>query len=92
MFSHESFLACRNWELTAPWTGTQIKVPTKFIVGDEDLTYHYPGIQDYINKGGMQKYVPFLEEVVVMPGVGHWINQEKADDIAEHIYAFIKKF
>lgn len=67
-------------------------VPTKFIVGDEDLTYHYPGIQDYIQKGGLKKNVPFLEEAVVMPGVGHWINQEKAQEVTEHIYDFIRSF
>lgn len=82
----------QNWELTAPWTGTQIVVPTKFIVGDEDLTFHYPGIQDYIQKGGLKKNVPFLEEVVVMPGVSHWINQEKAQEVTEHIYDFIRSF
>lgn len=27
---------CRNWELMAPWTGNQIKIPVKFIVGDLD--------------------------------------------------------
>ncbi|KAJ4831544.1 hypothetical protein Tsubulata_039877 [Turnera subulata] len=32
-----------TWELTAPWTGIRIKVPVKFIIGDRDLTYHFPG-------------------------------------------------
>lgn len=82
-----------NWELTAPWTEAQINVPTKFIVGDQDMVYHYfPGIQDYIHKGGFKKLVPLLEEVVVMPGVAHWINQEKAHEVTEYIYDFIKKF
>ncbi|KAJ0984149.1 hypothetical protein J5N97_002505 [Dioscorea zingiberensis] len=33
-------------EFVHAWIGAQVKVPTKFIVGDLDLTYHYPGIQD----------------------------------------------
>ncbi|XP_008807392.3 epoxide hydrolase A-like [Phoenix dactylifera] len=81
-----------NWELTAPWTGVQIKVPAKFIVGDLDLTYHYPGIQDYIHNGGFKQNVPLLQEVVVMEGVGHFINQEKGHEITDHIYDFIQKF
>ncbi|XP_038974442.1 epoxide hydrolase A-like isoform X2 [Phoenix dactylifera] len=81
-----------NWELTAPWTGAHIKVPAKFIVGDVDLTYHTPGIQDYIHKVGFKSYVPLLEEVVVMKGVGHFINEEKPHEITVHIYNFIKKF
>ncbi|CAO2038855.1 unnamed protein product [Urochloa humidicola] len=31
----------RNWELAAPWADAKVTVPTKFIVGDGDLTYHY---------------------------------------------------
>lgn len=81
-----------NWELTAPWTGVQIKVPVKFIVGDLDLTYHTPGIQDYIHKGGLRREVPFLQDVVVMEGVGHFLNQEKPHEISDHICEFIQKF
>ncbi|XP_072975929.1 epoxide hydrolase 1-like [Typha angustifolia] len=81
-----------NWELTAPWSGKQIEVPTKYIVGDLDLTYHYPGIQDYIHKGGFKKDVPLLQEVVVMEGVGHFIQQEKAQEVTDHIIEFINKF
>ncbi|KAL8252920.1 hypothetical protein R6Q59_036613 [Mikania micrantha] len=81
-----------NWELTAAWTGEQIKVPVKFIVGDLDLTYNTPGVKDFIHKGGFKKHVPFLQELVVMEGVAHFINQEKAQQVSEHIYDFIKKF
>ncbi|CAO2038765.1 unnamed protein product [Urochloa humidicola] len=31
----------RNRELAAPWADAKVTVPTKFIVGDGDLTYHY---------------------------------------------------
>ncbi|XP_074592446.1 epoxide hydrolase 2-like [Curcuma longa] len=81
-----------SWELTAPWIGVQVNVPTKFIVGDLDLTYHTPGIQDYIHKGGFKNDVPLLEDIVVMEGVGHFINQEKPHDISDLIYDFIRKF
>ncbi|KAJ8623239.1 hypothetical protein MRB53_031768 [Persea americana] len=82
----------RNWELTAPWQGVQVKVPVKFVVGDLDLTYNTLGAKDYIQSGGFKKDVPFLEDVVVMEGVGHFLNQERADEISTHIYDFIKKF
>ena len=85
-------MLCRNWELSAPWTGVQIKVPVKFVVGDLDLTYHVPGIQDYIHKGGFKRDVPFLQDVVIMEGVGHFINQEKPNEITDHIFDFISKF
>lgn len=81
-----------NWELTAAWTGEQIKVPVKFIVGDLDLTYNTPGVKDFIHKGGFNKHVPFLQELVIMEGVAHYINQERPREVSEHIYDFIKKF
>ncbi|CAH9079130.1 unnamed protein product [Cuscuta europaea] len=81
-----------NWELMAPWTGVQIKVPVKFVVGDLDVTYNTPGVKDYIHDGGFKRDVPFLQEVVIMKGVAHFCNEEKPEDISLHIYDFIQKF
>ncbi|GAV66973.1 Abhydrolase_6 domain-containing protein [Cephalotus follicularis] len=80
-----------NWELMAPWTGMQIKVPVKFIVGTLDLGYHFPGAKEYIHNGDFKRDVPDLQ-VVVMEGVGHFVNQEKPEEVNAHIYDFIKKF
>ncbi|KAK2364691.1 epoxide hydrolase A [Trifolium repens] len=44
-----------TWELMAPWTGEQIKVPVKFIVGDLDLTYNTPGVKEYIHNGSCDR-------------------------------------
>jgi len=84
--------SCRNWELAAPWTSAPIKVTTKFIVGDLDITYNTPGVQDYIHKGGFKASVPNLEDVVVMEGVSHFINQEKPNEVSDHICEFFSKF
>ncbi|WCJ22240.1 alpha/beta-Hydrolases superfamily protein [Euphorbia peplus] len=81
-----------SWELTAPWTGLQIKVPVKFIVGDQDVTYHFPGVKEFIHNGGFKKHVPFLQETVVLEGVGHFLQQEKPAEISAHIRDFFKKF
>ncbi|KAF7153919.1 hypothetical protein RHSIM_Rhsim01G0286700 [Rhododendron simsii] len=81
-----------TWELIAPWTGSQIKVPVKFIVGDEDVTYTTPGAKQYIHSGAFKKLVPFLEELVVMEGVAHFLSQEKPEEISAHIYDFIQRF
>ncbi|KAK7337729.1 hypothetical protein VNO77_18315 [Canavalia gladiata] len=81
-----------NWELTAPWTGAQVKVPVKFITGDLDVVYTSLGMKDYIESGAFKKDVPNLVEVVVQEGVAHFNNQETAEDISNHIYDFIKRF
>lgn len=85
-------LKCRTWELTAPWTGAKIKVPVKFIVGDLDLTYYFPGAQKYINGDAFKKDVPGLEEVIVMKDASHFINQERPHEINCHIHDFFNKF
>ena len=69
-----------------------MKVPMKFIVGDLDMVYTTLGTKEYVHNGDFKKDVPFLEEAVVMEGVGHFINQESAEEIDSHIYDFIKKF
>lgn len=87
-----SNVCCRTWELTASWTKTQVRVPVKFVVGDLDLTYHFPGAKEYIHNGGFKRDVPFLEEVVVMEDTAHFINQERPHEISTQIHDFIKKF
>lgn len=64
----------------------------KFIVGDQDLSYAIPGTKEHIHGGGFKKDVPLLHDVVVMEGVGHFINEEKPEEISAHIYDFIKLF
>ncbi|KAG6428139.1 hypothetical protein SASPL_112388 [Salvia splendens] len=81
-----------NWELNAPWSGAGITVPTKFITGEFDLVYHIPGTKDFIHGGGFKKFVPLLEDVVVLEGAAHFVNEERQDEINDLIYAFIKQF
>ena len=86
------FSSCRSWELTGPWTGLQIKVPVKFIVGDLDLTYSIPGVKEYIHSGGFKKLVPNLQDAVAIEGAAHFINQERPEEVNALIHEFIKKF
>jgi pimeloyl-ACP methyl ester carboxylesterase len=81
-----------HWEFEAPWNGARVTVPTKFIVGDQDLVYHMPGVKEYIHDGQFKKDVPLLDDVVVMEGAAHFINQEKANEISKYIHDFIRNF
>ncbi|PHU18470.1 hypothetical protein BC332_14165 [Capsicum chinense] len=85
-----------DWELTAPCMGAEVKVQTKvqskFIIGEFDLVYHIPGDKEYMHNGEFKKDVPLLEEVVVLEGAVHFVNQERPDEINQHIYDFIQKF
>ncbi|KAK3441580.1 epoxide hydrolase A [Eucalyptus grandis] len=81
-----------NWELTAPWTDARVRVPVKFVVGDLDITYTTPGVKEFVHGGGFKKHVPLLEDVVVIEGASHFINQERPEEVNSHIHNFIKKF
>ncbi|XP_004959124.2 uncharacterized protein LOC101755220 [Setaria italica] len=81
-----------NWELTAPWTGAKVAVPTKYMAGEEAMSCSYTGVQEYIHKGGLKGDVPGLEEVAVVAGAAHCIHLEKPEEVTEHIYDFIKRF
>lgn len=93
-FVHFKYLyfCCRNWELTTAWDGVQVRVPVKFVVGELDIVYTTPGAKEYVHNGGFKKDVPFLEEVVLIQDAGHFVSQERAEEINAHIYDFIKKF
>lgn len=62
----------------------------KFIVGDLDTTYNSAGVKDYIHKGGLKKDVPLLEDVVILKGVAHFLQQEKPDEVNNHIHVFFQ--
>ncbi|KAL6644512.1 hypothetical protein ACP70R_016120 [Stipagrostis hirtigluma subsp. patula] len=41
-----NFYSCLdlNWELTTPWTGAKIMAPTKYMAGEEAMSYNYTGV------------------------------------------------
>ncbi|KAK9062018.1 hypothetical protein SSX86_019202 [Deinandra increscens subsp. villosa] len=81
-----------NWELTAPWTGIQIRVPVIYVAGDKDPVYTTPGAKTYVHGSGFKTDVPLLRDIVVLEGVAHFLNQEKPQKINDIILGFIKNF
>ena len=86
------YVAYRNWELTAPWSGVKVQVPVKFITGELDMVYTSRNVKEYIHGGGFKEDVPNLEEVIVQKDVAHFNNLEAAEEINRHIVDFISKF
>lgn len=68
-----------------------MKVPAKYIVGSEDLCYQTMGTKEYIESGLFKKDVPLLEEVVIVKGAAHFIQQERPEEITALILDFIQK-
>lgn len=77
-----------DWEQLAPWTGVQVKVPAKYITGELDLVYNNKGSKEYVQNGGLKKNVPLLDEIVVIEGAAHFVNEERPDEINKLIHHF----
>jgi pimeloyl-ACP methyl ester carboxylesterase len=78
----------RNWELLAPWTGAKVEVPALFMTGDKDLVYKFPGMEQLV--ANLAHFVPKLKKTVILPGCGHWTQQERKDDVNRELVAFLK--
>ncbi|KAF8410543.1 hypothetical protein HHK36_003074 [Tetracentron sinense] len=77
-----------NWELLAPWQGSKVTVPTKFIIGDKEIGFESHGTRDYIEGGVFKSLVPNLEVAVIVDG-HHFIQQEKAQEVTDEILSFL---
>ncbi|KAG5050887.1 hypothetical protein AAZX31_02G049700 [Glycine max] len=78
-----------NWELLAPWQGSKITVPTKFIGGDKDIGFETAGTKTFVESDIFKSLVPNLEVVIL--DAHHFIHQEKAQQVSHEILSFISK-
>ncbi|CAD6266624.1 unnamed protein product [Miscanthus lutarioriparius] len=79
-----------NWRLTAPWSGSKIIVPAKFILSKNDVGLQSFGTEKYVKSGGLKENVPDLE-VSIIEG-HHFIQQEQAERVNSEILSFLDKF
>ncbi len=77
-----------NWTQTARWRRTPIQAPALYIVGDRDKISESPQAKELIT--GRSPSVPNLKQAVVLPGRGHWIQQEEPDKVNESLIRFLR--
>lgn len=78
----------RNWEMQAAFTGLPIKVPALYMVGERDTGLMMPGMHDIINT--MPVLVPNLWGSHIVPGAGHWLQQEAAETVNTVLLNFLQ--
>jgi pimeloyl-ACP methyl ester carboxylesterase len=78
----------RNWELMAPWHGAAVGVPTLFLAGDRDTVATSSRGQQQL--ATMQRFVPNLKATVLLPGGGHWIQQERPTEVTTAMLQFLQ--
>ena len=79
----------RNWELLAPFAGAQVTVPALYIAGDRDLVVGFRGMDQAI--ATMAKHVPQLRGTIMLPGCGHWTQQERVSEVNSALIEFLRQ-
>jgi pimeloyl-ACP methyl ester carboxylesterase len=74
----------RDWEELPELATRGIEQPALFIIGEKD-----PG-RAMAPVDLMKPLVPNLQEVLVIPGAGHWLQQERAAEVNAALLAFLK--
>jgi len=79
----------RNWELLAPLAGAKVGVPALYIAGDRDPVVAFPGMDQLIPN--LSKFVPQLRETIMLPGCGHWTQQERPAEVNAAMIDFLRQ-
>lgn len=74
-----------NWSSTRFVQDQRILQPALFVVGEDDPVRHYAGSAE----AGLKDWVLNLTRSVVVPGAGHWIQQERAEEVNALLLDFL---
>jgi pimeloyl-ACP methyl ester carboxylesterase len=78
----------RNWELTRAWRHAPVLVPALYLAGEQDMVVNFPGARASL--GRLRGMAPRLADPVLLPGCGHWTQQERPDDVSKAMIDFIR--
>ena len=80
----------RNWELTAPWQDAQIHQPSLFIAGSTDAVI--TGLIGAKRVNELERVLPNLKGKLIIEGAGHWVQQERPDEVNAALVDFVKQY
>ena len=78
----------RNWELLAAFEGAKVTVPALYVAGDHDMVVAIPGMAEHL--ANMKTFVPALRNIQMLPGCGHWTQQERPDEVSAALIDFAR--
>jgi pimeloyl-ACP methyl ester carboxylesterase len=78
----------RNWELTAAFADVKVTVPALYIAGDHDMVVAAPGTAELL--ANLKQFVPALRNIQMLPGCGHWTQQERPSEVSAAIIEFVR--
>ncbi len=76
----------RSWEYMAAFTGAPIRVPALFVAGERDgvIAMNPAALTN------LEKHVPQLRGKLLLPGCGHWTQQERPAEVNAAMIGFLK--
>ncbi|MFF4897862.1 alpha/beta fold hydrolase [Streptomyces sp. NPDC001068] len=77
----------RDWELLAAFRGRRITVPALYIGGDRDMVLGLRGAEATLAL--VEQAAPLLRRGVILPGCGHWTQQERPDEVGRELLDFL---
>ena len=72
----------RDWELSADLAGAKITAPAYFIAGADDAVLRFTPLAK------MDAVLTDLRGTLLLDGAGHWIQQERADEVSAALIDF----
>lgn len=73
-----------NWEELSRLSETSVQQPVLFIGGERDSTIRFTNLEV------MRNALPNLHKVVLLPGCGHWTQQERPTEVNAEIIDFLR--
>ena len=65
-----------------------MKVPALYIAGDRDVVISFPDMDKLIPN--LSAFVPHLRGTIMLPGCGHWTQQERAQEVNDAMVEFLR--
>lgn len=75
----------RNWELTSFLSGAKIRQPSLFIAGEHDGVI----VMNRRAFDRLEENMPNLKGKILIPGAGHWVQQERPAEVNKLIIEFL---
>jgi pimeloyl-ACP methyl ester carboxylesterase len=77
----------RNWEIQAALAGASVTMPALYIAGDHDFVVSFPGMDQLL--ANLKHFVPALRKIQMIPGCGHWTQQERPSEVNAALIDFL---
>jgi len=75
----------RNWERSADIADRRIEQPALYLTGERDP------LRRFMPAEAMDGWVTDLRASIVLPGVGHWLQQQAAGAVSEALVPFLRE-